>query len=228
MDPWTVGIIVVIAVGIAVIAFGAVYDRRKNRRRTREMLSPPDRPIPHFAPDAPAPDYLSELQARRRPATVRSAALTTAERDEITAQLADPTTITVEVGMVSADFVTDSTRGWAVLDHPYVLACSEPIGTIREILGVLEQVMPTGRPVVVAAPDLRGDVRGTLEVNAIQQTMTLLAVQVGGDDLDRIARTAGTALIPRVDLVSGWVGVDRLGSCARWVSTATTSHLINR
>src|SRR5690349_19373307 len=107
MDPWTVGIVVVIAVGVVVIVLGAVYDRRRNRRAAREMLSPPDRTIPRFAPETPAPHYLSELQARRRPAGARATDLSPADRDELTRRLRDPDTVSVPAGMASADFVTD-------------------------------------------------------------------------------------------------------------------------
>src|SRR6478735_6630070 len=163
VDPWTVGIVALIVLGVVVITFGALSDRRKNRRAAREMLSPPDRSIPHFAPETPAPNYLSELQARRRPAAARSAGLSAADRQEISSRINDPATVSVPVGMASPDFVTDQPNGWAVLEHPYVLVCSEPVATVREILTVLERVLPTGRPLVVVAPALLGEVRSTLE-----------------------------------------------------------------
>ncbi|GAA3612783.1 hypothetical protein [Microlunatus ginsengisoli] len=228
MDPWTVGIVVVIAVGVVVIVLGALSDRRKNRRAAREMLSPPDRPIPRFAPETPAPHYLSELQARRRPGGARTTELSAADRDELARRLRDPDTVSLPAGMVSPDFITDRTAGWAVLDRPYVLVCAEPITTVRELITPLEKVLPTGRPVVVVAPGLAGDVRSTLEVNAIQQTMSVLAVEAAGDVLTRIAGLVDTTPIPRADLQSSWVGLDRLGGCDRWVSTATTSYLLDR
>jgi hypothetical protein len=226
VDPWTIGIIVVLAIGVAVILYGAMSDRRRNRRAAAEMLSPPDRAIPHFAPQTPWPNYLSELQARRAPTTARTPGLSPAQREEISREFDAPTTVRVEVGMASLDFVTDKSATWAVLDDPYVLVCAEPVATIREILTVLEKVLPTGHPLVIVAPALLGEVRSTLEVNAIQQTMALLGVLAEGDDLATIIRATSATPIPRTDLLSSYVSLDRLGRCQRWVSTPTTSYAL--
>jgi hypothetical protein len=207
--------------------YGALADRRRNKRAAAEMLSPPDRQIPHFSPETPAPNYLSELQARRRPTGAGPRELSSGERAAIAGLLDDPATISVPVGMISRDFVTDPAMNWAVVDQPYVLVCAEPVATVREILGPLEKVLPTGLPLVVVAPALRGEVRSTLEVNAIQRTMALLGVEAEGDDLQRIARLTGAAPVPRGDLQSNYVPLDRLGRCARWVSTTSTSYLLN-
>ena len=67
MDPWTIGLIVLVIAGLGAIIFGALWDRGRNKQRAAEMLAPPARTIPQFHPDAPAPHYLSDLQARRRP-----------------------------------------------------------------------------------------------------------------------------------------------------------------
>ena len=69
----------VIVIGLAAIVFGAFRDRRINERRRREMLAPPQRSIPKFSPDAPTPNYLSELQARRPPPDARPTELSPTE-----------------------------------------------------------------------------------------------------------------------------------------------------
>ncbi|HKN43267.1 MAG TPA: hypothetical protein VJW23_05040, partial [Propionibacteriaceae bacterium] len=83
MDPWSIGLIALIVVGLAAIIFGALWDRRRNKRRAAEMLAPPARSIPRFKPDAPAPHYLSDLQARRKPDDAKASDLTQAEREAI-------------------------------------------------------------------------------------------------------------------------------------------------
>ena len=128
--------------------------------------------------------------------------------------------------MVSDAFVTDRVAGWAVLDAPYVLVCADPVSTIRELIGVLEKIMPTGRPVVVVAPALSSEVRRTLEVNAIQGTVGLIAVEADDADRSRLAELSGARPVPRDDLQSGYLALDRLGSCDRWVSTGHSSHLL--
>ena len=226
MDLWQVGLITVIVVGFGLIVFGALWDRARNQRRARELLSPPPRTIPQFRPDAPAPHYLSDLQARRRRTGTDGTALTAEERERINRQIADASTVTVPTGYASRDFVTDATSGWAVLDHPAVLACPDPVDSVRELLPVLERLIMTGTPLVVLAPKLSAEVQGTLEVNAIQHTMRLLAVTPAAPALYNLAAACGADPIELADRQAGYFPAERLGRCERWVSTAKASHVI--
>ena len=176
MEPWIIGLIALVAVGLGVIVFGALHDRARNRRRAAEMLAPPQRTIPHFRPDSPAPHYLSELQARRPPPEAEPTDLTAAQREVITAQLSDPTTITIRAGYASKDFATDRSSGWAVLESPRVLVCADPVTSMRELLTVLEKLIISNTPVVLIAPAIVDEVRATLEVNKIRQLIQVVAV----------------------------------------------------
>ena len=226
MDPWSIGLIALIVVGLAAIVFGALWDRRLNKRRAAEMLAPPRRTIPHFKPDAPAPHYLSDLQARRSPENAEQTDLSDAERKSINQQLADPRTVSVAAGYASRDFITDSSSGWAVLEQPAVLVCADPVQTFRELLGPLEKLILTKTPLVVVAPAIAPEVLATLEVNAIQRTMPLLAVICDEAQLSTIAAASQALLIDRSDRQSGYLAPDQLGHCERWISTAKSSHLV--
>ena len=226
VDLWQVGLIAVIVVGLGLVIFGAMWDRSRNRRRAAEMLAPPPRNIPQFRPDAPAPHYLSDLQARRRPADPKPTALTAADRETITRQIADAQTVTIPAGYASKVFVTDPASGWAVLDRPAVLVCADPVETIRELLTALEQLIMSRTPLVVVAPSLAPEVLATLEVNQIQQKMRLLAVTPATADLRALATACGATIMDRGDLRSGYVTPDQLGRCERWVSTPKASHVI--
>ena len=227
VEPWTLGLVAVIVVGIAVILYGALSDRAKNRRAAEEMLAPPQRSIPQFRPDSPAPHYLSELQARRKPENAAPPPLTGAEREQLAQQLRDPATTKVNAGFLSRDFVTDPNSGQAVLDEPRVLVCAERVESTRELLTVLEKFILSETPLVVVAPSVSDEVRNTLEVNQIQGTMRLLAVTFTNPaDLALIADTTGAQPRNRSDLQAGYVWPEHLGGCARWVSTAKQSYLI--
>jgi len=225
VDPWSIGLIVLIVAGLAAIIFGALWDRQLNKRRAAEMLAPPKRTIPHFTPDAPAPHYLSDLQARRRPENAPSN-LSKAEREAISRQLADPNTVTVNVGYASRDFITDASSGWAVLEQPAVLVCGDPIQTFRELLGALEKLILSKTPLVVVAPAIAREVLATLEVNAIRQTMRLLAVICNQACLTTVAAACQAMIIDRSDRQSGYLAPDQLGHCERWISSDTSSHLV--
>jgi hypothetical protein len=226
VDLWQVGLIALIVIGLGLVVFGALWDRSRNRRRAAEMLAPPPRTIPQFRPDAAAPHYLSDLQARRRPADPMPTALTAEDRETITRQIADSQTVTIPAGYASKDFVTDPASGWAVLDRPAVLVCADPVETIRELLTALEQLIMSRTPLVVVAPSLGPEVLGTLEVNQIQQKMRLLAVTPAVTELPALATACGATIMERADLRSGYVTPDQLGRCERWVSTPKVSHVI--
>ena len=226
VDPWSIGLIALIVVGLAAIILGALWDRRRNKRRAAEMLAPPARTIPRFKPDAPPPHYLSDLQARRKPDDAEPSDLSQAQREAINQQLADPHTLTVSAGYASKDFITDSSSHWAVLEHPAVLVCGDAIETFRELLGTLEKLILSRTPLIVVAPAIAPDVLATLEVNTIRQTMRLLAVVCDQDGLGTVAGACHAVIIDRTDRQSGYLGPDHLGNCERWISTATSSHLI--
>jgi hypothetical protein len=227
VDPWTIGLTVVIILGLAAIIYGALSDRRKNRRAAAEMLAPPKRDIPRFKPDAQPPHYLSDLQARRSPGSARPSELTPAERQEIRRQLDQPSVTKINAGYASKDFVTDQSTSWAVLDHPNILLCSDPVNTVRELLPILEKLILTKAPVVIIAPHLDPEVVKTLEVNQIQQTMKLLAVHnVPGTELANIAASCGAVPADRTARQSGYANLDQLGRCDRWVSSRDASYVI--
>ena len=226
VEPWTLGLVAVIVVGLAVIVFGALWDRAKNRRAAVEMLAPPQRPIPQFRPDSPAPSYLSDLQARRPRDDAATRELSAAEREQLAAQVKDPTTVKLATGFASRDFITDRSSSQAVLEEPRVLVCAERIESTRELLGILEKLILSGTPLVVVAPALSDEVRGTLEVNQIQGTMRLLAVTPNATDLQLAAEATGAQVRTRSDLQGGYAWTEHLGSCARWVSTPKHSYVI--
>lgn len=225
VDPWTIGLIALVAVGLGAIVFGALSDRAKNRRRAAEMLAPPKRLIPQFAPQSASPRYVSDLQARRPPGDLP--ALSRTDRDTITAQLTRADTVTIPDGYASTDFITDPTSGWAVLEAPVVLVCGDPVASLRELLPLLEKLLVTHTPLAVVAPAFSREVRTTLEVNAIRRTLSVLAVQVPDDAQRRVVLDAtGATLTDQSDRQAGYLPFDHLGHCDRWVSTAKQSHLI--
>lgn len=227
MDLWTIGLIVLCAAVLLAIVYGALADRAKNKQRAAEIQAPPQRPIPQFHPDNPAPQYLSELQARRRPAEAESTALSADDRAKIAEQLQQASTKSIMVGYPSDTFITDADSSWAILDHPRVLVCAERIESIRELITILEKVILSRSALVIAAAGLSDEVLQTLEVNKIRQTLALLViVTTDRADLESIAAATGAEVVSRTDLQASYVGVDQLGSCLRWVSDAQRSYLI--
>src|ERR687898_723469 len=83
-------------------------------------------------------------------------------------------------GYISPYFVTDQDRMEAVLEDPYILIANQKIGSVRDLLPVLEQVMQGGKPLVLIAEDVEGEALATLVVNKLRGTFTGVAVKAPG------------------------------------------------
>src|SRR5213596_3493322 len=83
-------------------------------------------------------------------------------------------------GYISPYMITDQDRMEAVLEDPYVLIANQKIGSVRDILPVLEQVMQGGKPLVIVAEDVEGECLATLVVNKLRGTFTGVAVKAPG------------------------------------------------
>src|SRR6187551_3265812 len=83
-------------------------------------------------------------------------------------------------GYISPYMITDQDRMEAVLDDPYVLIANQKIGSVRDLLPVLEQVMQSGKPLLIVAEDVEGECLATLVVNKLRGTFTGVAVKAPG------------------------------------------------
>ena len=79
-------------------------------------------------------------------------------------------------GYISPYMVTDQDRMEAVLEDPYIIA-NQKIGSVRDILPVLEQVIQSGKPILVIAEDVEGESLATFVVNKLRGTFTGVAVK---------------------------------------------------
>ncbi|MEA2442701.1 MAG: chaperonin GroEL [Thermoleophilaceae bacterium] len=83
-------------------------------------------------------------------------------------------------GYVSPYMVTDQERMEAVLEDPYILIANQKISSVRDVLPVLEQVIQSGRPILIIAEDVDGEALATLVVNKLRGTFTGVAVKAPG------------------------------------------------
>ena len=83
-------------------------------------------------------------------------------------------------GYISPYMVTDQDRMEAVLEDPYILIANQKIGSVRDMLPVLEQVIQSGKPILIIAEDVEGEALATLVVNKLRGTFTGVAVKAPG------------------------------------------------
>src|SRR2546421_1255962 len=83
-------------------------------------------------------------------------------------------------GYISPYMVTDQDRMEAVLEDPYILIANQKIGSVRDVLPILEQVIQSGKPLLIIAEDVEGESLATLVVNKLRGTFTGVAVKAPG------------------------------------------------
>ena len=83
-------------------------------------------------------------------------------------------------GYITPYMVTDTERMEAVLDDAYLLITDKKISVIQDILPLLEQIVQSGKKLVIIAEDVEGEALSTLIVNRLRGTFTVVAVKAPG------------------------------------------------
>ena len=83
-------------------------------------------------------------------------------------------------GYITPYMATDNEKMEAVLDDAYILITDKKISNIQEILPLLEQVVQSGKKLVIIAEDVEGEALATLLVNKMRGTFTCVAVKAPG------------------------------------------------
>ncbi|MER6334304.1 chaperonin GroEL [Streptomyces sp. NPDC001034] len=137
-------------------------------------------------------------------------------------------------GYLSPYFVTDQERMEAVLDDPYILIHQGKIGSIADLLPLLEKVIQAGsKPLLIIAEDVEGEALSTLVVNKIRGTFNAVAVKAPGFGdrrkamlQDMAVLTGATVISEEVGLKIDQVGLDVLGSARRVTVTKDDTTIV--
>ena len=122
-------------------------------------------------------------------------------------------------GYASAYMATDLDKMVAELDNPYILITDKKISSIQEILPVLEQIVKTGRKLLIIAEDVEGEALATLVLNKLRGAFTCVAVKAPGFGDRRKAMLEDIAILTGGTVISQELGyelkeatLDMLGS----------------
>ena len=122
-------------------------------------------------------------------------------------------------GYVSSYMVTDTEKMIAELDNPYILITDKKITNIQDILPVLEQIVQSGKALLIIAEDIEGEAMATLVVNKLRGTFNCVAVKAPGFGDRRKAMLEDIAILTGGTVVSSDLGyelkdttLDMLGS----------------
>jgi chaperonin GroEL len=137
-------------------------------------------------------------------------------------------------GYISPYMVTDQDRMEAVLEEPFILIANQKIGSVRDILPVLEQVMQGGKSLLIIAEDVEGETLATLVVNKLRGTFTGVAVKAPGfgDRRKRMLEdigilTGGEVITEEMGLKLENTQLDQLGKARRVVVSKDTTTIID-
>ena len=83
-------------------------------------------------------------------------------------------------GYLSPYFVTNADKMEAELDQPFILIYDKKVSNMKELLPILEQVVQTGKPLLIIAEDVEGEALATLVVNKIRGAFKIAAVKAPG------------------------------------------------
>jgi chaperonin GroEL len=137
-------------------------------------------------------------------------------------------------GYLSPYMITDSERMEAVLDDPFILIANSKIGAVKDILPILEQVIQSGRPLLIVAEDVEGEALATIVVNKLRGTFTVVAVKAPGfgDRRKRMLEdiailTGGEVITEEMGLKLESTTVAQLGRARRVVIDKDSTTLID-
>ncbi|MFV1969447.1 MAG: chaperonin GroEL, partial [Acidimicrobiia bacterium] len=123
-------------------------------------------------------------------------------------------------GYISPYFITDPDRQEAVLEDPYILIANQKIGSVQDLVPVLEKVMQTSKPVLIISEDVEGEALATLVVNKIRGTFNSVAVKAPGFGERRKAQLQDIAILTGATVISEEVGLKLDGVTIEMLGTA--------
>jgi chaperonin GroEL len=137
-------------------------------------------------------------------------------------------------GYISPYMVTDQDRMEATLEDPYILIANSKIGSVRDVLPVLEAVIQSGKPILIIAEDVEGESLATLVVNKLRGTFTGVAVKAPGFGDRRKRMLEDIAILTNGEVITEEMGlklentqISQLGRARRVVVSKDTTTIVD-
>ncbi len=111
-------------------------------------------------------------------------------------------------GYITPYMVTDTDKMEAVIDDAYLLITDRKISNIQDILPLLEQILQSGKKLVIVAEDVEGEALSTLIVNRLRGTFTCVAVKAPGFGDRRKEMLQDIAILTGGQVISEELGLE--------------------
>jgi chaperonin GroEL len=136
-------------------------------------------------------------------------------------------------GFISPYFITNAEKMEAVLEDAYILLSDSKIGNLKDLIQLLDQVVKSGRPLLVVAEDVEGEALATLVVNQIRGILKTCAVKAPGFGdrrkamlQDMAVLTAGIVIAEELGLKLENTNLQQLGRAKRVVIDKDNTTII--
>jgi chaperonin GroEL len=137
-------------------------------------------------------------------------------------------------GYLSPYMITDPERMEAVLEDPFILIANSKIGAVKDLLPVLEQVIQSGKPLLIVAEDVEGESLATIVVNKLRGTFQAVAVKAPGFGDRRKRMLEDIAILAGGEVITEEMGLklentklSQLGRARRVVVDKDTTTIID-
>src|SRR5436305_12110119 len=137
-------------------------------------------------------------------------------------------------GYISPYMVTDQDRMEAILEEPDILIANQTIGSVRDVLPGLDQVIQSGKPLLIIAEDVEGESLATLVVNKLRGTFTGVAVKAPGFGDRRKRMLEDIAILTGGEVITEEMGLklentqlSQLGRARRVVVAKDTTTIVD-
>ena len=137
-------------------------------------------------------------------------------------------------GYTSPYFVTNADKMTCEMENPYILIHEKKLSGLQPLLPVLEQIVQSGRPLLIIAEDIEGEALATLVVNKLRGGLKVAAVKAPGFGDRRKAMLEDIAILTKAQLVSEDLGVklenvtiDMLGSAKKISITKEETTIVD-
>ena len=136
-------------------------------------------------------------------------------------------------GYTSPYFITNAEKMNCEMENPYILIHESKLSGLQPLLPLLEQVVQSGRPLLVIAEDIEGEALATLVVNKLRGGMKVAAVKAPGFGDRRKAMLEDLAVLTSGQVVSEDLGIklenvtmDMLGSAKKVIITKEETTVV--
>jgi chaperonin GroEL len=150
---------------------------------------------------------VGEMIARAMDKVGRDGVITVEESKSLDTALEIVEGMQFDRGYISPYFITDQERMVTEYDNAYILITDKKIGSIQDLIPILEKVARAGRPLLIIAEDIESEALATLVVNRLRGVLNVVGVKAPGFGDRRKAMLEDIAILTNGQLISEELGL---------------------